>query len=58
MPEEDLAHLVAHLAECLANKPINDLPPLFDVRTLTLEEMEAYRACLARSYCGALTREC
>jgi len=43
MPEEDLEHLV----ECLADERMNDLPPLFDMRTLTLEEMEAYCARLA-----------
>jgi hypothetical protein len=38
MTDEDLADLV----QCLADERLNDLPPLFDMRTLTTEELEAY----------------
>ena len=33
-----------HLTECVVDERINDLPPLFDLRTLSIEELEAYIA--------------
>ena len=49
----------AHLTQCLADGRTKDVPPLFDLRTLTVEELEAYLgASLVSVDWGAPKREC